>query len=185
MTNHAHAIHKPRLRIQGSTITATSIQIAEHFDKRHDVVLRAIQNLECSPEFTGRNFAVSEYTDSTGRKLPMYELTRDGFVFVAMGFTGAKAARWKEAYIEAFNSMETYIRQQDQPHQPKITDARNDDEFIRIDRRDLMTFCWRALAFVRKAEPVIGASCTVALTADLQRMEEISGVKLLKTAGAV
>jgi hypothetical protein len=35
----------------------------------------------------------------------MYEMTRDGFTFLAMGFTGKEAARWKEAYIAAFNAM--------------------------------------------------------------------------------
>ena len=30
-------------------------------------------------------------------------MTRDGFTFLAMGFTGPRAAVFKEAYIEAFN----------------------------------------------------------------------------------
>jgi hypothetical protein len=42
----------------------------------------------------------------------MYELTKDGFFFFFMGFTGAKAAQFKEAYIEAFNKMESCIREQ-------------------------------------------------------------------------
>ncbi|EOS1856350.1 Rha family transcriptional regulator, partial [Escherichia coli] len=33
-------------------------------------------------------------------------ITRDGFAFLAMGFTGKRAARFKEAYINAFNQME-------------------------------------------------------------------------------
>jgi Rha family phage regulatory protein len=41
-----------------------------------------------SPEFTRLNFEVSEYTDATGRSLPVYRITRDGFVFLARGFTG-------------------------------------------------------------------------------------------------
>jgi hypothetical protein len=36
----------------------------------------------------------------------MYEITRDGFAFLAMGFTGRKAAQWKETFIAAFNAME-------------------------------------------------------------------------------
>lgn len=38
-------------------------------------------------------------------------ITRDGFVFLAMGFTGKEAAQWKEAYIEAFNAMEAALQQ--------------------------------------------------------------------------
>ena len=71
--------------------------------------------MECSQNFTDSNFAVSEYTDSTGRKLPMYQITRDGFAFLAMGFTGKKAAAWKERFLEAFNAMEAaLLRQQRQ-----------------------------------------------------------------------
>lgn len=87
----------------GEETTISSLKVAERFGKRHDDVLKAIRNLGCSPEFTGRNFAASEYTDSTGRKLPCYNITRDGFAILAMGFTGPEAMKWKEAYIEAFN----------------------------------------------------------------------------------
>ena len=36
-------------------------------------------------------------------------MTRDGFTFLVMGFTGKVAAQFKEAYIEAFNEMEKAI----------------------------------------------------------------------------
>ncbi|EFE8546413.1 Rha family transcriptional regulator, partial [Escherichia coli] len=65
--------------------------------------------LECSASFTARNFSVSDYTDCTGRKLPCYQITRDGFAFLAMGFTGKRAAQFKEAYINAFNQMEKQL----------------------------------------------------------------------------
>ncbi|MDN6874080.1 Rha family transcriptional regulator [Pseudomonas citronellolis] len=94
-------------------ITTTSLDVAAHFKKRHDTVLRAIRLLECSAEFTARNFAVSEYTDSTGRKLKQFRMTRDGFAFLAMGFTGKEAAKWKEAYINAFNRLEQELRKHD------------------------------------------------------------------------
>lgn len=69
----------------------SSLMVAEKFGKEHKNVLRDIQNLECSQEFTKLNFELSNYKDSTGRKLPMYEMTRDGFTFLAMGFTGKEA----------------------------------------------------------------------------------------------
>lgn len=92
----------------GKAIT-TSLKVAEVFEKRHDNVLHAIHNLDCSKEFTDLNFKVSDYIDSTGRTLSMYELTRDGFTFLAMGFTGSKAAQFKEDYIKAFNMMEARL----------------------------------------------------------------------------
>lgn len=98
------------LAVIDGTPCTTSNQIAEHFGKQHSHVLRAIRNLDCSPEFTASNFGLSEFIDSTGRKLPCYRLTRDGFVFLAMGFTGRDAAAWKERYIAAFNAMEAQLR---------------------------------------------------------------------------
>ncbi len=89
----------------------TSVLVAEKFGKKHKSVLRAIENLECSAKFTGRNFALSKYQDSTGRTLPMFEMTKDGFVFLVMGFRGKKAAVWKEKYISAFNQMEQIVLQ--------------------------------------------------------------------------
>lgn len=48
---------------------------------------KSIENLECSKSFTDLNFEFSEYTDSTGRKLPEVLMTRDGFTFLAVGVT--------------------------------------------------------------------------------------------------
>ena len=86
-------------------IVTSSRMVAEKFEKRHSDVLRSIANLECSPEFTQRNFALSSYKDESGKENKEYLITKDGFVMLAMGFTGEKAFRFKEAYINAFNSM--------------------------------------------------------------------------------
>lgn len=95
--------------INGKEIPAvTSLQVAEHFGKNHKDVLRDIRVTieKCSSDFTERNFALSEYEDSTGRKLPMYLLSKDGFMMVAMAYTTPEAMRIKEAYIARFNDME-------------------------------------------------------------------------------
>lgn len=98
------------LAVHDGRIVTTSNAIAEHFGKRHDHVLRAIRNLDCSPEFNARNFGAVEYIDEKGEARPAFEITRDGFTFLAMGFTGKEAAQWKERYIEAFNQMEAALR---------------------------------------------------------------------------
>lgn len=99
----------PELSNENGQITTTSLQIAEHFGKRHDTVLRAIRNLGCSDEFRLRNFAASSYLNEQGKQHPMFHITKDGFVFLAMGFTGKEADQWKEAYIGAFNKMEAAL----------------------------------------------------------------------------
>jgi Rha family phage regulatory protein len=90
--------------------TTTSRVVAEVFGKEHSHVLRDIKNLECSKGFTESNFGLSEYLDSTGRKLPMYTLTKDGFTILAMGYTGAKDAQLKEKCIAEFNRMEAGLK---------------------------------------------------------------------------
>lgn len=98
-----------QLTVVNGIPTTTSRDIAERFNKRHADVLRSIESLECSVEFTERNFALSAYKDSTGRALPMHIVTKDGFMFLAMGFTGKEAAAWKVRFITAFNAMETEL----------------------------------------------------------------------------
>lgn len=106
-TGTSVAIATPDLEIIEGQITTTSLQIAEHFGKRHTHVLRAIRNLLAElPENARPNFGLSEFTDETGRKLPAYRITRDGFTLLAMGFTGKEAMQWKVAYLTAFNKME-------------------------------------------------------------------------------
>ncbi len=77
--------------------------IADVFQKGHDKVLRDIRNLKCSEAFRLTNIGEADYLNGQGRKMPMYVLTFDGFVILAMGYTGEKAMQFKELYIAAFN----------------------------------------------------------------------------------
>ncbi len=83
----------------------TSLVIAKIFEKNHKDVMRSIRNkaLNYSKLFARRNFAPSEYIDETGKSNAMYEITRDGFAVLAMGFTGKRAAQFQEMFIEEFN----------------------------------------------------------------------------------
>lgn len=98
---------------EGKAIVS-SRKVAEVFGKEHRHVLESIKKITepkngLSEKFTIRNFIPSNYKDSTGRKLPEFLLTRDGFVMLVMGFTGKEALKFKEAYINRFNEMEQYI----------------------------------------------------------------------------
>lgn len=108
------------LLVNGQTVT-TSLALANYFNKRHDDVIRKIRSLDCSPEYRLRNFTETVYdrpNPAGGAPIPTpcYLLTRDGFFFVAMGFTGRRAAEFKEAYIAAFNLMEQQLRQRAMGH---------------------------------------------------------------------
>lgn len=97
------------------TARADSLFVAEFFDKQHKHVLRDIAKITeptsgLSEEFVKNNFAKDLYKDKTGRKLPCYHMTRDGFTMLVMGYTGTKAMRFKELYIKRFNEMEDFIK---------------------------------------------------------------------------
>lgn len=104
----------PEITIHDNRPVTTSIAVANFFGKHHKDVLKKIRMLECSPTFTTANFCAVAITTQAGfdeRETEAYEMTKDGFVFLVMGFTGKKAARFKEAYIAEFNRMEEEIRQ--------------------------------------------------------------------------
>ncbi|CUU80012.1 Rha family transcriptional regulator [Campylobacter hyointestinalis] len=90
-------------------VFATSHQIAEVFDKGHHNILRLISNLP-NDEFFMQNFQESFYINKQNKRQPCYNLTRDGFSLLVMGFTGQKAYRWKIEFIKAFNKMEAMIK---------------------------------------------------------------------------
>lgn len=145
-TLHARPAVAPLVELDHGEVWTTSLLIAEKFGKQHKNVIQAIGNLECSMEFAGLNFQLSEYTDSTGRTLPMYRVSRDGFSFLCMGFSGSKAAVWKEAFIGAFNRMEQELRRIAIQHaSPDWIEARQSGK---ADRRDLtdavQALCQRA-----------------------------------------
>ncbi|SNB67780.1 phage regulatory protein, rha family [Arboricoccus pini] len=71
-------------------VFTTSLQVAKVFGKRHDNILSLIDSISYQAGSTALDFKFSSYTDVTGRKLRMFEMGRDGFTLLAMGFTGAK-----------------------------------------------------------------------------------------------
>lgn len=91
----------------------SSLQVADNFKKSHKHVLEAIDNKIQSAENSAdykKMFCEGTYRDTRGRNQKMYYMNRDGFTFIAMGFTGSKADTFKLKYIEAFNKMESHIK---------------------------------------------------------------------------
>ncbi|MCL8384137.1 Rha family transcriptional regulator [Xanthobacter aminoxidans] len=89
-----------------------SRDVARYFGKRHDDVLKAIKSLLDQAPSIARNFAANEVEVKVGfgtRKSPTYDMDRDGFTLLAMGFTGPKALQFKMAYIAEFNAMEAEL----------------------------------------------------------------------------
>lgn len=102
--------------IHGSEPRTTTLAVAKKFGKSHSVVLRALKNIDCSDSFRQCNFALvmetMTYVDKDGvsrskntNRISHATMTKDGFIFLVMGFTGKKAAEFKEWYINEFNRM--------------------------------------------------------------------------------
>lgn len=102
----------PVVTLNDGIPTTLSTDVAATFGKQHKDVLRAIENIIVNlPEDRRRNFALCFENNAlaNGKPIKRYRLTRDGFTFLAMGFTGEKAQAFKWAYIDAFNRMEAKL----------------------------------------------------------------------------
>lgn len=105
--------------VVGDQTYTTSLDIAAVFEKRHDNIIAQIKALP-QDDFTHLNFKASNYKDSTGRTNPCYNLTRDAFSLLVMGFTGEKAYKWKILFIKAFNEMEKRLKNLEQEKMEKL-----------------------------------------------------------------
>lgn len=97
----------------------TSLKVAEVFSKAHRTVLATIRNLTAQNSAVGNMFAEGTYVNRQGHEQPMYYMNRDGFSLLVMGFTGEAALQFKLKYIEAFNKMNEFIKEQSLPQTPE------------------------------------------------------------------
>lgn len=92
----------------GELVTDSRL-VAAHFGKMHKHVLRDVRALleTCPGDFAESNFGLCYEINElqNRRRTPYYRMTKDGFMLLAMGFTGAKALALKIAFINAFNAM--------------------------------------------------------------------------------
>lgn len=129
-------------------LLTTSKVVADTFGKIHRDVMRSINNLDCSEEFRVRNFAQSTYTSPQNKTLDCYDITRDGFSFLCMGFTGKEAAEWKEKYISAFNQLEDALISKSKPSSAMI--ELNELAKVIESNKDVASVCGKQLAQYKK-----------------------------------
>lgn len=105
-------------------VLVSSRTIADKFDKDHSDVLKRIHGYDRNEKHingilddfdqsvnTLQYFIPTYYKDDSGKFNKEYMLTRDGYSLLAMGFNGKSSLAWKLKYIEAFNKMESHIRE--------------------------------------------------------------------------
>ena len=114
--------------LKNNVATVDSLSVAEKFGKRHNNVLRAIDKALKNEHIKNRRlYRETTYIGAQGKTQRMYEMNRQGYELLVMGFTGEKALEWKLKYSDAFASMERFIAErssldwQETRRQGKIT----------------------------------------------------------------
>ncbi|QWG92782.1 Rha family transcriptional regulator (plasmid) [Bacillus mycoides] len=97
--------------LEADDVVTDSPTVADAFGKEHSKVIRSIEDIQCSNEFTQAKIGLSDYEDRSGKRNKRYLIKRDGLMFLIMGYTGLKAAIMKKSYIYEFNCLENFIKQ--------------------------------------------------------------------------
>jgi len=139
MTQTDLDVHDPKrnpiVQIISGEVRTTSRYVAAFFGKQHAHVLREIDRLvEQEPSLAEgglSHFGETPYIEpNTGQTYRSYVMSRDGFSLLVMGFTGAKALKFKLDFIKAFNAMEARLRQPAPPPTPAAFDPTDPDQLI-------------------------------------------------------
>lgn len=159
MPNGREGSFAPRVFIQCGEVFASSRDVANTFEKRHDNVVRDIDRLIAITK--GRpqerllkfeeSFVEVETGNGTPRQFRAFNMNREAFSLLAMGFTGEKAVQWKLLYIEAFCMMEAELKRRgamEPTAVPAVVEAPEIGESIREQRM--------ALDMVREARILFG-----------------------------
>lgn len=122
MSSNEIDTYKKMVFIGNNEALTTSTVIADMFNKRHDNVIAKIDKMitEMPVDFSILNFKESFKINelANGKKDRYYQLTKDGFMFVAMTMTGKEAAKWKVKFIQAFN----WLAENNKLHQSRVDD---------------------------------------------------------------
>ena len=176
------------LTVTNDQVTTSSLDVAKIFGKRHDNVLRAIDLLakDIPEDLYLLNFEEtvqnrpSPLISGTTIEDRVVLMTRDGFTFLVMGFTGKRATLFKWAYIDAFNRMETALLQekiwiggltqaleQICPTPPREADA------VRNQRALIMVRAQAAYWAMLEEMPLSAAESAVCTIGRLRRLNEL------------
>ena len=125
--------------LENNQAITTSRNVAESFERNHQHVLEAIDNLTVENSTVKNMFHETTYKNERGREYREIYMNRDGFTLLAMGFTGKKALEFKLKYIEAFNQMEKQLQEIYHVSETALTNnvmkIMKEDLFHEIDER--------------------------------------------------
>jgi Rha family phage regulatory protein len=108
--------------VDNNRVVTDSLTVAEVFGKRHDLVMRDIENQFSKLIDAGEiewgvlNFAETRYQHPQNKQwYKKYLLTEEAFTIVAMSYTTPEAMKMKVRFIEEFKRMKEELQKQSQP----------------------------------------------------------------------
>jgi Rha family phage regulatory protein len=173
-----NAIKKSDLvHVINGKVFANSLTVADLFDKQHKNILARIQSGFASQDdeivrFSRLNFKLSDYKNTRGKSYECYEMTEQGFIELAMSFTGDKARKIRINVISEFEKLSQELAR------IKSEPTRKDAV---IEKRETAKFMTDSLIFARdlpgKKTNVNHYTnehlfCNRALTGDWQPLDE-------------
>lgn len=114
----------PVVHIKDGEVFANSRDVADFFGKRHADVVYAIEQIRGYAEFSVHPWfkPVIDINEQNKVAYRSFDMTKDGFTLLVMGYTGQKAMQFKLRYIQRFNEMEQALKQQAQaPALPQLS----------------------------------------------------------------
>ncbi|MGR3498788.1 MAG: Rha family transcriptional regulator [Limimaricola soesokkakensis] len=148
---------QPVVFIRNGAVFANSRDVAGFFEKEVKHVHEAIRSLiKKAPADLEPIFRPFKIKDLTGESVSHFEMTRDGFTLLAMGFTGPRALRWKLRYIEAFNQMEGALRDAEHMRQARANEdpPLSSDYWLTLVREARLTHGRAAAAKLWRESPL-------------------------------
>lgn len=101
--------------IENNQALTDSLTVAEVFGKRHDIVIRDIENqieklnLAGEQEFSLHNFEESTYQNDRGRQYRKINMSEDAFTIIAMAYVTPEAMKMKVKFLQQFKKMREHI----------------------------------------------------------------------------
>ena len=130
-------VYNDNLDIKKTKNITNSLLVAQTFKKEHKNVLRDIENIlkeTTGSDLSSLNFYIKkkQYKDLKGELRPYYEMDKDFFTLLVMGYTGSKAMKFKIDYINKFNQMEQELLRRKETRQTGKTIRFDYTNFIQM-----------------------------------------------------
>lgn len=108
----SEADRRPIVSTRNGEVFANSRDVAAYFGKEHRNVTRDVEGLlKTEHTLQLRDFVECPYIEpQNGQSYRSYDMSRKGFMLLAMGFTGSAALKLKLRYIDQFDAMEAELR---------------------------------------------------------------------------